>query len=477
MISIVPVLAVSPAAALAAPASGTLEVLPGAGPVLDLQACVEVALEKNDALRAERLRRQELRGQMYQALSTGLPTLDASGEWSRSRDPSFALDETFGGGGDDLLPAPLDSLLGGFSFLPAPGAIPAQTFWRASLNLYWTINPLKVIGAVGAANLGLERQELVVEAAEHQTTEQTVIAYNDILLAAEQLRAVEARLASQQEVLQISKLRFDLGLATDLDTLQAAVALANLQPELRRSRQALRNSGARLNALMGSEPRHPLTLQAELPVELSALDTEQALALAAQRPDVRVTELMADILRRSRQAQKADMRPYLTVDGAYGFVGRHIDQLGEKDLDYWRASVALNLPLFDGLLTKGKVQETEASIRRTEAETSGLKRQVRVEVLELLTNLEAARANLKAARLNVSRSAEALDRLLALYRAGKADYLSVLEAEANRAEADSNFIQARHEVLILTASLKRATGYSPLLPLTAVPGLVQKESQ
>ena len=51
---------------------------PGAGEVLDLTTCVGIALEQNDALRAVRLRRKELDGQMYQALSTGLPTISAS---------------------------------------------------------------------------------------------------------------------------------------------------------------------------------------------------------------------------------------------------------------------------------------------------------------------------------------------------------------------------------------------------------------
>jgi len=137
----------------------------------------------------------------------------------------------------------------------------------------------------------------------------------------------------------------------------------------------------------------------------------------------------------------------------------------------------VNIPLFDGLLTKGKVKETEASIRRTEAELSDQKRQVRVEICELLTNLEVAQDNLAAAQLNLERSEEVLERLLLMYRLGKADYLSVLDSEANRSEAQSNVIGARYEVLTLTASLKRAVGFSPLLPMTAIAGLVQGESE
>jgi outer membrane protein TolC len=55
---------------------------------------------------------------------------------------------------------------------------------------------------------------------------------------------------------------------------------------------------------------------------------------------------------------------------------------------------------------------------------------------------------------------------------GQARYLDVLLAESNRAQARSNVIDARFEVLRRTASLKRALGYSPLTPLTEIPGLV-----
>ena len=67
---------------------------PGGGEVLDLDTCARLALEGNDALRAERLRLRELSGKKLQALATGLPTLDATATWTRGRDPTFALDST-----------------------------------------------------------------------------------------------------------------------------------------------------------------------------------------------------------------------------------------------------------------------------------------------------------------------------------------------------------------------------------------------
>ncbi len=460
--------------------SGALIVArPGADEVWGLDECVVAALDANDALSAERLRMSELRGQMNQARATGLPTLDLVGNWTRSRDPSFALDSTFGGGGDSVFTPPsgtpdwFTDWVGGFgSFIPAAEDIPAQSFLRASADLNWTVNPWKIRGALGAAHLGIDRQELLIGAAENQTVESAISAYYGIVQAAEKVDAVRAQIADQAELLNILKLQHELGLATRLDTLQAAVSLANLQPQLTVAAAGLRNAGATLNAVMGRPPEAPLSIRNEGQVEIDPIDEEAALILAGSRPDLQAQERFTSILRRNQQAQAADNRPYLTFGGGYGYVGTKMDNLFDTGHDTWNARVALNWSPFDGLLTRGRVAETKAMIRRTEVELAGNRRTVQVEVLQLLANLQMARELLDAVRLNLERSEEALDETLMMLELGKASYLEVLVAESNRAQALGSVIDARYEVFSLTASLKRALGRSPRTPLAEIPGLV-----
>jgi len=271
--------------------------------------------------------------------------------------------------------------------------------------------------------------------------------------------------------LGIMQLRYELGVATQLDTLQAAVTRANVVPRLSIARANLRNEGSRLNALMGRRPEGPLRIVNQENLEFQPLRDEAALALAQERPDLTASDLFVDILRKNRQAQIADNRPYLTLFGSYGYVGTDTDNIFDSGHDSWRASVALNVPIFDGLNTRGRVAETDARIRRGEVELTGRRREVQVEVLALLANLRMAREVLAAVRLNQERSEAVLDESLLMLELGKVNYLDVLVAESNRAEAHSNVIDARYEVLALTSSLKRSLGYSPLLPLTAIPNL------
>ena len=463
----------------AEPLGTEIDARPGARDVLQLEQCVAQALQANDALVAEKLRMAELEGQMDQALSTGLPTLDLVGNWARSRDPSIALDSTFGGGGG-MAPPPgspdwFQDWLGGFgSLIPAVTDIPAQSFLTTNLNLNWTINPVLISGAVGAAKLAITRQGESIHSVENRTVESTVLAFHSIIKAADRIHAVEAQLANQRELVDIMKMRYELGLATRLDTLQAAVTLANIRPQLSIARAVLKNEGARLNAVMGLPPATPLKIANQQIVETQTIVDGVALGLAQNRPELMATQYFIDILGRNRKAQSSERYPYLTVYGAYGYVGKEFDTVFDDGHDSWRASVAINWKIFDGLLTKGLLAQTDAQIRRTEAELTGERRLVQVQVLDILANLRMARQVLAAVILNLERSEEVLDESLLMLQLGKINYLDVLVSEANRAEAQSNVIDAKYEVLALTAGLKRALGFSPLLPLNAIPGLVSE---
>lgn len=461
-----------------APLGDAVVAMPGADRVWTVSACLDTALARNEALRAQRERRHEVEGQRYQAVSNALPSVDLSADWSRGRDPSFAFNEVFGGSSGTAGPAIpsgeewfLDWLDSFGSFIPPASEIPAQTYYHAGARLSWELNLLKVFGAVSGANVGLRQQDALIRGAEHATAEQVIAVYFQIISLAEAQRALEAQHANQAALLDLVRMRYELGTAARLDTLQAAVALANLEPQLRNLSQAVGNAGARLNALMGRAPAAPLTIANVLPLEDEAIDPDAAVRLAMQRPDLEAADLATRLLRRERQVHQADLRPYLNLAGAYGYVGTTTSSLFDDGHDTWSASVALTVPVFNGLLTKGLIDETDAQIRRSEVETAGQRRLVEVEVRELLNNLDTARRNLRAAQLNLERAEEALAESLLMYRLGKASYLEALDAEANHVTARRTMIEARYSVLTLVAGLKRAVGYSPATPLAEIPGL------
>ena len=443
-----------------------IEVIPGAKTVLTLPMAIKAALESNAGLLAETERRGELRGQMSQARATGLPTIDATSTWQRGRDPSMALDQTFGGGSDGS--SPFDSLFGGISIIPLAEDIPAQTFWRSSVNARWEINPGLIINAVGAAGLGIERQEAEITNVTNRGTEQVITGYYTVITAGANYRALRADILARTEFLNVTRHRLTLGLATGLDTLRARVSLANLTPQLRSAYQRLFDAGAQLNVLMGLAPLTPMTIDKRIEIETDPVDPDLSADHVAYRPDIQSLKLLIEIMRKNRGAQKSAHRPYLSANASYGYVGKDFSSQTDNGHDFWSASVTLTLPVFDGLLTKGQVQETDASIRRMEYDYEDAIRNARLEIRSLIGDLEAARNNLIAAKLNMTAAEDAAGQIGLRYELGKSEYLSVLSSQSDCYLANSNYIQARHDVLTLTASLKRALGFSPSSALSTI---------
>ena len=215
---------------------------------------------------------------------------------------------------------------------------------------------------------------------------------------------------------------------------------------------------------------------AEFPLEDDPISREDALAFARRRPDVERDRLQTELLRIQRSAQKATNHPYLTVDGSYGYVSRELGDLTDEGHDFWRTSVSVTWPLWDGQVVRGQVQETEAAIRRSEFALDDRLRRAEGEILEALDRLEVARSDLQAAGLNMEMAERALTQVTLRYELGKADQLEVLNSQAERFSARSNLLRARYEVLSTTATLKRAMGVSPRVSLAQALAGVKSET-
>jgi outer membrane protein TolC len=292
-----------------------------------------------------------------------------------------------------------------------------------------------------------------------------VQAYYSILLARERGLAMEREVESRAEFLQVTRRRFQLEMVAPLDTLQAAVSLANLQPQLRRRRQELRRAGYDLNRLLGRDPRTPLSVVGSFDVEDRPVDEEVALHLAQARPDLRAEQKLVSILELQRGANSANRHPYLSMDGQWGYVGRDLSTLTDSGHDYWRLGVTLHLPIFDGQVSKGLVGQNEADLRRQQYRLREVRENLREEVLLAVQDRDIALADLRATKLNLQRAEDAFRQMNRRYELGNADRLEVLDAQAERFTARSALIQARYDVLTSTAALKRAMGGSPLTPL------------
>ena len=210
-------------------------------------------------------------------------------------------------------------------------------------------------------------------------------------------------------------------------------------------------------------------------LELACWGDHFDVALAAA--DKAYCQKQRDILKKNRGAVRSGRHPYFSADASYGYVTGDPGDMLAPGHDYWSVSLTLGVPIFDGLLTRGKVREAVAAVAGMERLIEEARRGARIEIYSLLGDLDAATANLDAAGMNVDVAENALSLMTMSYELGKTDYLSVLNMQAERFLAETNLILARNEVLTLTASLKRALGFAPSLPLEEAGKILESEAR
>jgi outer membrane protein TolC len=124
----------------------------------------------------------------------------------------------------------------------------------------------------------------------------------------------------------------------------------------------------------------------------------------------------------------------------------------------WEAGAQLSWNVFDGFLTRGRVQEAEALRRRTEADIEDVMRRVELDVRTSYSTFMEAREVLVSQEKVQESAEEALRLANARSAAGAGTQLDVLSAQTALTEARTTQVQAKHDYAVARARLERAIG-------------------
>lgn len=431
--------------ALAAVAATSLDAEP-----LTRAQVVARALEANPSVQRGLQDLALLNGRKREALADALPSLTLEGSFMRFRDPALLNSSSF----DNFPPELRDSLR------PVPANL-----YESAVELRQTLFSFKIGRALRAARwarvLGDEqlrqvRQEVALEA---------VRAYNDFLLGLEKARVAEKAVRQKERHLEMAQNRRRAGVATDLDVLRSQVDLENTRVMLRRLRGSADLARATLNAVMV----RPVDAEIEPVDGLDYLALDMTLDEAVReawtrRPEALALDLSARVYDEFVGLARAEGQPSLDFTGRFGWSVRQPRNFFDRDFTAWSASVALNVPLFDGHRTAARVAQARAERAKLTHERVALENRIRLQARDALDRLNVARGIFEAAELNVSQAQRALDLTQANYNHGAATTLDVIDAQAALTVAESARIEALYDHANARASLRWVTARDVLDP-------------
>jgi outer membrane protein len=246
-------------------------VLPSAaaaqGAPLTLDRAVELALAGSRDLQGARLELETARRQVREAWSSVFPQLDLNAVYTRN------------------LSVPVSFLPGVFFPDADPDAlIPvrfgADNIWNMQLRAEQPLFRATAFIGVGAAAQYAALQREMVRGRTQALVTRVRIAWYDVLLAEESVKLTENTVARIRKTLDETQKLERAGIASNYDVLRLEVELANVEPALRRARNAARA----MRRALAVELSAPQLDSVEIAGGLSTMNVDSLLAAAPPVP-------------------------------------------------------------------------------------------------------------------------------------------------------------------------------------------------
>jgi outer membrane protein len=301
-----------------------------------------------------------------------------------------------------------------------------------------------------AAKLNSEAAAQSLDAARNDLVFEVSRAYYTVNKARQFVSVANAAVVSVAADVNLASNRFTAGQALKTDLLDAEVRLAEARENQVRARNAEAMSGIIFCNILGVGESSNVTAAAATVIAESAAPAKNT------RPEILAAKKAIAAADQQVRAAKGGYIPRLNAFASYDVDSGD----AEEFKDSWIAGVSVDLDVFDGFLTRGKVAEARANLDASREQLRKTELTVALEAKQAQLNVEEAQARLDTTGKSVAQAEESLQITKDRYAGGLALLTQVLDAETALTGARQRRAAAETDYLIARAALDRALGKS-----------------
>ncbi len=290
-------------------------------------------------------------------------------------------------------------------------------------------------------------------------------AVGSLVAAYFQLREADAEIALLQEIdqayqrsLQITRNRYEAGVAPASDVQQARTQLANAQADLATVRQNRARYEHAIAVLTGVPPGSfslpPATWVARVPQVPAAVPSE----LLQRRPDIASAERAVAAANAQIGVQRAAYYPSLSLSASLGRSGSSVADLFSASGALWSLGLSAAQTVFDGGAIAARVEGAQAA---RDARAASYRQTVLTAfqgVEDQLTTIRALQTQEPLRQEAVATARLTETQLQNRYRAGQASYTDVVTAQIAALTARRTLLQLQVSRQLAAAALVQALG-------------------
>ena len=288
--------------------------------------------------------------------------------------------------------------------------------------------------------------------------------YYGLFSAYSMLEAAQSDALDAKETLDAAKIKFQVGIVSKLDQLQAEASYNNALYNLEDAKGALKNTKAGLAIVIGLSADTAFEISSperELPSGIQESDIREMIDQAlSDRPDIAAAR--SSLIEKQQLVKEAasSLWPNVNIGGTYGhdwYKYYNAKQPRDDSYDYG-GYLSLSWDIFDGFDRINKKLQAEAE---SEAEIESLRQlelEASADVWTKYYNYNTAVKKLQFSKAYLESSFASHDLALEGYSEGLKSMLDLLQAQSALSSARARLVDSERGLFIAVAELAHATG-------------------
>ena len=419
---------------------------------LTLKDALRIALDQNVSVRQAENNVQAAQSGVLAAYGSYLPTLGATGSWTRQQTERPASTQIIAG-----VPIPL------------PATSTTTSYYSTGLSLGYTIfDGFSREANFNRAVSNSTSTELQSARTRQQIVFQVQSSYFNVLRTEQLVKVGEENLKRDQRQLDRITESNRVGSLSLADVYRQQSVVATDELNLISAQNNFDKAKADLLSLIGSDVGMNVTVaDPSISTDISKEELDTVSAVTAQfgqirqlamqtRPDYQGAKEGFDAASSGVTAAWSRYFPSVSASAGYSLSATEFANLKDQKGINWGINIRWNL--FDGFATNQGIQSAQAVKRNAELTLLQTERNINVDVKKALLDLEAARKQYEASEKSVLSATQ--DRRVAeeRYNLGAGTLLDLLTANAGYVNAQASLVNATYNYVTARKNLEYATG-------------------
>lgn len=344
---------------------------------------------------------------------------------------------------------------------PTAGFNP-QNILQLGLDAAWEIDLFgRISRTIEAADAGY--QASIEDYRDVQATlfAEVAMAYIDARTAQQQIVTAKENAEAQRKSLDLARDRYETGLSSKLDMVQAQGNLADTRAALPPLEISLNRALNRLAVLLGQDAG---SLQARFSKNGTIPSPEGIIGIGVpadvlrQRPDIRRAERLVAAQTAQIGVATAELYPRFGLSGFFGLQSRSLGNLFDSSSITWGLGAPIQWNIFSGGRVRGNIK-----IQNEKTQQLLLLYQNKVltaieEVENAIMEYDLGQQHLQLLREASSSTSEAVDLVLVQYNTGLTDFNNVLVTQRDLFSRQNQAIAAEGGLMLTLIALYKALG-------------------